>query len=312
MPVRQYAVQPAKAVERAMLAEAFRLLAPFAPVEKYRYVGFGALEFVDFRLFHRQLGICLMDSIEWDTHSRQRYEFNKPFDTINLHHGPSTEKLGDVDWARPCIVWLDYTSALESSVIADLRLVTESVVPGSVIVVTLNATPDRGGPAAGRDEHERSLLASAVTAARVPPNLEKGWARGWGKAVVYRDLLDFELARLLKATRGIEMESDQILSFEYQESGDKAMMMSAAWLVHDGSESAHDALTALRTLSYFRGHGETPFRIKVPVLTVKERIDLDYRLPLNSGTRPAWVSQSDYKEYGKVYRYCPTFLGVEI
>ena len=59
-----YSLRPAKHAERRMLAEVFRRLRPFQPIEDYTYIGFGGLWFVDFALIHRMLGVHKMISIE--------------------------------------------------------------------------------------------------------------------------------------------------------------------------------------------------------------------------------------------------------
>jgi len=61
-----YALRPAKAIERRMLCAAFERLHPFQRIQDYRYVGFGSIYFSDFQLLHRQLGITDMLSIERD------------------------------------------------------------------------------------------------------------------------------------------------------------------------------------------------------------------------------------------------------
>ena len=61
-----YALRPAKAIERQMMGEALRRLHPFQRVEAYRYVGFGSIYFSDFQLVHRTLGLNSMISIEKD------------------------------------------------------------------------------------------------------------------------------------------------------------------------------------------------------------------------------------------------------
>src|SRR5947208_3271845 len=86
-----YALRPAKSIERKMLTEAFGCLASFGRVSAYRYVGFGSPFFSDFILFHRTLGINNMISIEQDVDHRERFAFNRPFSCIQLEYGSSNE-----------------------------------------------------------------------------------------------------------------------------------------------------------------------------------------------------------------------------
>src|SRR5260221_7695756 len=103
-----YSLRPAKQAERKMICEVLRGLSAFRPLDDYQYVGMGALHFADFTMFHKELGISRMFSIEGDGNTR-RFDFNKPFDCIEMLFGMSTAMLQRrVDWSTPTILWLDY------------------------------------------------------------------------------------------------------------------------------------------------------------------------------------------------------------
>ena len=55
-----------------------------------------------------------MISIEKDEDRRERFEFNKPFDCIEVRYGHSNQVLPKCDWAPRTILWLDYDSQLFS------------------------------------------------------------------------------------------------------------------------------------------------------------------------------------------------------
>src|SRR4051812_32120603 len=104
-----YALRPAKSVERKMMVEAFRRLSEFRLVDTYRYIGFGSTYFADFQLIHKSLNIQAMKSIERDVENRARFEFNKPFRCIEMEFGESNLVLPTLPWADiPTIAWLDY------------------------------------------------------------------------------------------------------------------------------------------------------------------------------------------------------------
>ena len=128
---------PAKHVERLMIVEACRRLNTIAPLSSYQYVGFGALEFVDFELFHRELGISLMTSIEHDQQWPRRYEFNKPFKNITVLNGSASDHLPQLDWDGLRIVWLDYESQLTEVCVRDAESVVRVLHQGSVFIVTI-------------------------------------------------------------------------------------------------------------------------------------------------------------------------------
>ncbi len=91
-----YRLRPNKGAERKMLIEAFRRLNFFEPVKNYRYVGFGSTTFADFILIHRALNITDMISIEKRTDYQARFDFNKPFDCVDMKYGTSSEILPEL------------------------------------------------------------------------------------------------------------------------------------------------------------------------------------------------------------------------
>ena len=52
-----YRYRPYKATERYMICDSLKRLAIITSLKKFQYIGFGALHFVDFKLFYKYLGI---------------------------------------------------------------------------------------------------------------------------------------------------------------------------------------------------------------------------------------------------------------
>ena len=78
-----YLFRPAKNIERKMLCEALSRLSVISDVKHYQYVGFGSVYFADFSLFHKQLGIQKLISIECDEDMETRVRFNQPYSCID-------------------------------------------------------------------------------------------------------------------------------------------------------------------------------------------------------------------------------------
>src|ERR1041384_3152082 len=136
-----YLLRPRKGVERKMLCESFQRLCYLHALKNYQYVGFGAFYFADFKVFHRQLGIRDMLSIEHDPSIQRRVKFNKPYTFLKVKKGSSTAVLSKHDWRRPIIVWLDYDRVLETSHLRDLEHVVQNARSGSVVILTSDADP---------------------------------------------------------------------------------------------------------------------------------------------------------------------------
>jgi hypothetical protein len=128
-----YALRPAKNIERRMLCEAFRRLIEFGRLESYRYVGFGSTYFSDFSLFHKSLRIMNNVSIERDIGNKERFEFNRPYKCINLEFGHSNAILPSLTWDMRTIAWLDYDYNLDQGVLTDVKFVCASAPSGSII-----------------------------------------------------------------------------------------------------------------------------------------------------------------------------------
>jgi len=138
-----YLIRPAKQIERKLIIEAFSKLAKVYPIDTYQYIGMGSLFYVDFRMFHKYLGIKDMISMEKEEDKIDRFKFNKPYNFINLISGMSTNILPTLHWDNYKFIWLDYDFRISSVVISDIQIVSEYIQPGGILIVTLDAEPER-------------------------------------------------------------------------------------------------------------------------------------------------------------------------
>jgi len=122
-----YALRPAKNVERKMMADVLKNVDRLAPLREYQYVGFGSIFFADYRLFHRTFGMDKMVSIEGYENDGKRVEFNRPYDCIDVRMGMSFDVLPHLDWKQRSIVWLDYDHEIALHVLQDVDLVCSRV-----------------------------------------------------------------------------------------------------------------------------------------------------------------------------------------
>ena len=139
-----YSRRPAKYIQRHMVVDALRRLRAFSPLEEYEYVGFGGMEFVDFELIHRQLGIKRLVSIEENGKDAARFRFNVPFEGVSIKFDKASAVLPtllDKPYLR--VVWLDYECELNLEVLQDLGTAIRKLVPGSAFIVSVNAQGPR-------------------------------------------------------------------------------------------------------------------------------------------------------------------------
>lgn len=107
-----YELRPYKFTERKMLLSTFARICHYYQGE-YRYIGFGGLSFTDFKLFHKELHIEKMCSIEGGGLSKERLEFNRPYSFIQIHKDLSTNVLSRIELNKRSLVWLDYNGVLD-------------------------------------------------------------------------------------------------------------------------------------------------------------------------------------------------------
>jgi hypothetical protein len=325
-----YSLRPAKSAERKMLCEGFRRLACFNKIEEYRYIGFGSTYFSDFSLIHRSLGINNMMSIEKYAQDRPRFEFNKPYKCIDLRFGLSTEILPTIDWSIPTILWLDYDGNLNSDVLQDIGIFCAKAVPGSMIIISVNAHPDSLQAQNPRyikslNQYRLKRLIEMVGSERIPPSTHGSDLTMKGKAGILRKIIHNEILDTLSRRNGGLSEDQKILyhqifNFTYQ---DGAKMLTVGGILYTVSQAEIFEQCGFENLGFFRS-SEDAFNIGIPKLTFREIRFLDKKLPqrkqdgeqvsitLEDLGELSVIPEEDIQEYIRIYRYFPNFAEADI
>jgi len=304
-----------------MFCSAFQRLSVFHPLEDYRYIGFGALYFADFYLLHRQLGIKKMLSIEKDQSkaTKARYNFNKPFDCIDVKFDQSNVILPQLkDWEEePVIVWLDYTCVLNEDVISDVNTVLKNALPGSFLIISVNADSDNFTPAPETKKTKLDILKEEIGKAKVPREIKLNQITNKSLPIVYTKILNQEIESvMLDRNYGEkqELKFHQLFNLKY---ADKGPMYTFGGLITDSGEQEELFKKArFEDLSFIRKE-DTPFEIEIPNLTFKEIKFLESLLPnsidedgqimdINSKIDPQ-IPQKEVRQFAKIYQYFPTF-----
>ena len=301
-----------------MLCEALWHLSPFGDLKTYRYVGFGSYYFADFSLFHKQLGVSNMVSIEGDTAiKRQRFISNLPFKCVKIKFGMSSTELPKLQWdSVRTILWLDYDYALDGSVLTDIDFFCQHACPGSVLMITVDANPAKEEDST-KFEHLSPIdhLKSILGEDKVPAGTKSSSLDGWGRARVYRKIITEEIEVALakrnnnrdKANR---FNYQQLFNFHYR---DSAMMLTVGGILFDSGTEPKLASCGFNKLDTYRP-GEKPFLIRVPKLTFREIRSLNEKLPLDDGDRLDFPSipAPDLNMYKQIYRWFPTFAEMDL
>jgi len=286
--------RPAKQIQRLMAIDTMRRLSVFRPLPEYRYIGLGGFEFIDFDLVKRSLGIRSMVSIE-ETNHPKRSEFNCPSPDIEVFFGHTNVVLPSVPLDEPSIIWMDYCCPVRHDVLQDVLLLGERMLPGSMLLVTANA--------AVAPEGERiSTLEDRVTRDRIPLDVsEEKHLDGFRTAAVQRRILLSEIRKgLTQREDGTRFE--QIMNVRYN---DTTPMQTIAGVFVDASTNAQFAETEFRSLDQVRTTEEA-LKVKVPVLTAREVLDLEKRMkrgePFPSFD---WLKPRERDSFGELHRWYP-------
>ena len=125
-----YGLRPSKSIQRQIVFDGIQALKSKLGLADTVYVGLGSIWFLDFVMAHKLLDIKDMVSIESDDIGYRRALFNKPYSTVDVRSGYSSEILKTLfdDNAfngRPWVVWLDCDGALDEMLRDDIRSVIE-------------------------------------------------------------------------------------------------------------------------------------------------------------------------------------------
>jgi hypothetical protein len=308
-------LRPAKRMERKLIAEALSSIYRYDTPRRFGYVGMGSYYFTDFVLFHRIFGLERMFSIEIDEEHKSRFEFNKPFDCIEMAWGPTTEQLPKLSVfdERPVICWLDYYASLTDSIIGDMQTVLRRALPGSALLLTLNSkSPDTVAKLnafkASLSEGFRKLSTEAL--------LGKG-AKGMAEFMTEVLVASMEptVADLNSGREAAEkIELRQIVKMFYKD-GDP--MITIGWFILTPAQATKlDAPPSALDAPGIVISGKDMTEVTAPVLTFREIAHLKSILPNSAAapdfeTRAGSVPVDDARIFAKLYRYFPSFADVE-
>ena len=309
-----YRVRPGKNIERKMICEALTSLYRIEPLSKYQYVGFGSLEFHDFALLYRQLGIGTMVSIEQrDTPAEQaRVVFNRPYGHIAMMWGPSHERLPEIGWKKRSIVWLDYDSRLDGGILEDIQLVVSQLTSGSCLIVTVCGEPMTTDFSANVGKSRLDNLIRAVGKEKIPEGVQGKDLSGPGLGETYRRIVLNEIESTLSARNAplpVEerFEYTQIFNFRYSDGATRMVTFGGVFVCK--TDQSRLTGSDFKHLSFYRSNSEA-YTIEIPRLTVKEARWLSQMIPYGVSNQKK-IPAEEVAKYRPIHRYFPEFLEVE-
>lgn len=305
--VVNYSLRPNKSIQRSLVFEGINQLKSSTVLEEMIYVGFGSLWFADFIIAHKILGIEDMYSIEADEIAFRRAVFNKPFKTVEVLEGSSSEKLPELleredVRKRPWLTWLDYDQKLNEQIVEDVRWVIENSPPNSVLLVTFSLN------GIAKPKHLqgriRQLLGNVV-----PDNPN---AKDFEKEQLPDTLSNLVLDFMGSVAANMSRPGGFIPAFRmtYQD--------GAPMLTVGGALPTKDRVEDVREVINRDGWTGFPaIRIAAPHLTLKETAVLQSELPCNPAMEREDVRKLGFdledaqlRAFESFYRYYPSFAQI--
>jgi len=311
-----YAQRPSKAAERKMLIEVLREFCRTSNIDCYRYIGMGSIYYTDFALFHKELGINDMISLENKTDDRKRFEFNKPFKCIILELGDSTEILPRLNWEKKSIVWLDYDETLQKYMFEDVEIVFRKLVKESFFFITCNGSFPKF--IIEKDNSYNVDLFKENFGDYVPFDLcEKDLTRNGGFKLIRR-MINNQVEGVL-AERNAILDEDEKLVYKqlvFIKYKDNAPMVTLGGILIENKDlKDFEHQLRLKKIDFIRESDEE-FSIESPLLTYKEVDLLNRNLP---SSKVDFLEHEDLQfiplesreSYFRIYRYFPYYVEVK-
>ena len=297
-----YNIRPAKQAERRMLLELYQRISGLGfPIDKYHYVGFGAVFFIDFRLIHKMLGIYKMTSIEGFGKLWKRCEFNLPFG-VTLFKGLSSGFIPKIDRDERYLVWFDYDFPMGSIVAGDIAGLTSSLRADSLLFVTI----DLEGPEDLRGASTKMLFDYYTN------ELPSFAMAGMSEADFKPPKRDATIVRMVERCINQGLVGRNGLSFEYLirlAYADGRRMLTVGGMIVDGASKPRVSGEQLADI-WFLSRGEQGAVVDIPrlVFTDKEVAALERWMPTGAGVpKNMGLTADEVDRFRRFYRYWPSY-----
>lgn len=308
--ILNYEIRPCKFVERRLLlASLYQIVINMR--QDYQYIGFGGLAFTDFKLFHKELNIDIMYSIERD-YEPPKLEFNKPFSCIKILHGLSTQMLLTIDLSKPSIVWLDYDGVLSMDVFNDINILFNALPHGSVYIMSCNrqlrnekVTPPRPYTNEEFQEEYNGL---------VPYDIDNNCCADTNAPKTIKKMIDNYCEQTINERNrlyNLSLKYLPLYNIKYQENRGAKMFTCGGIIVNNDFDDKQLYVNGFNDLNK-----DSPFEIDIPNITHKEALYLNQILNIKDKEQEIIdekiINEEDVAKYKIFYKYMPNFYDVRL
>lgn len=307
--ILNYEIRPCKFAERKMLLASFsRIINRIG--KPYQYIGFGGLSFTDFKLFHKELNIDTMYSIEGGSYSDERILCNKPFSYISILKGMSTAMLPEIDFSSPSIIWLDYDDIMSMTVFDDINLIFNAISVGSIFVLSCNRQLKNMETCQPYTPDELRDIFGDLT----PFDLKPDCCTDGKAAMTIKTMIESHCKRNIQERNqreGTTLQFYPLYNIIYAENRG-ARMYTYGGIVLDESID----YKSLNVGHFDFINTSEPYNIKIPNITHREALRINQVLGDEAAERvlisKGIITEDLLREYKKVYKYMPNFYDVRL
>lgn len=276
-----------KSIERNLFVDLLKIVGRHTNISDYWYVGFAGPFSEDFKTIHGALRITKMKSVEIDENVYKRQIFNYSPSFITYMHKNFAEFLrGDFyqsDRGKSnAITWLDYAAAHETRAqLTEFQGLVASAIPLDVIKITLNANVAcvKGNTAADKLQCFKHRLGALC-----PADISE-------ESLLQKNYPDTLMRCIKLSLDGLSSKRNNyfhpLASFIYQDTNN--LMLTVTGIVLENSDastiSEFEKVSRVNHWKFSNTTWRNPRRIRVPSLSIKERIELDSKLPCDGDDR---------------------------
>lgn len=303
--VLNYETRPCKFTERRMLLASIARIMGVLKL-KYQYIGFGGLSFTDFKLFHKELHIKKMYSIE-AKYEPNKLEFNKPYSCLNILHGQSSDQLSRIDLSKPSIVWLDYDNTLSMTFFTDIELVLREVPHGSIIIISCNRELKNGNTPYTNEEFKE------IYGSLVPYDITENCCADVNSNETIKRMLEGYCHRIIKERNSIgdNLSFIPLYNIKYAEYRGARMFTYGGIVLSSECEKDDLNIDGFDFISTIQ-----PYEINIPNLTYREASYLNQILDIEEREKELIdkriLTATEVEKYKRIYRFLPHFYDVRL
>lgn len=312
-----YHLRTNKAIDRDIFFELLSKLQLPNNIKDYEYISLGGPMLEDLRTLHQSLGMKSLNSLEKNSATLSRQEFNKPFNCINCIKASTYEFINEFNPKAQNIIWLDYTGPSWRAQFNECHSLISKLNEYDILKITLNANPE---VLSGKYDDEKlssfkEKAAGPYTSENLSPN-----------DITLMDRLAITLAGIIETVSQSALDLIEGLTlkpltlFRYIDGRHQMLTITCIILPSQQDKAFKQLLEAsmLTDWPHLAKNWKDIHEIAVPDLTPREKQAINQLLPLERGKinpdelpfklhKNKAKNQKSLENYVKYYRYIPNF-----